>query len=454
MNARQNLAPATPTRTTAVDLDLTAPAADAGTPTPAPPKGGRTRRVGFMILGLVVLIGAIGWGTYEWTVASKYEGTDDAYAQGNIVQITPQVGGTVVAIHAEDTDVVKAGDTLVQIDSADAKLALSQAEAALAQAVRQVRTLGVDNGTFRAQISLRQADVSRAQSELSRASGDLKRREALAGQGAVSGEELQHARDQVNSATSAVAAARAGVNAAREQLASNQVRTDGTSVDENPAVLAAASKLREAWLALQRTTLPAPIDGQVARRSVQLGQRVAPGTPLMSLIPLQQIWVDANFKEGQLGKIRIGQHAKVTADVYGSKIEYVGTVAGLGAGTGSAFALLPAQNATGNWIKVVQRVPVRIELDPRQLAAHPLRIGLSMDVTVDVAEQGGTALATAAPTPVSRTQVYADQDDGATREIERIVAANSGRAASTAASQSKGATDTQTVAAKPDLKAH
>ena len=445
MTARQNLAPATSPDFADTQTGLDEPLS------PAPPKKSKARKIGFLVLGVIVLIAAIAWGAYEWFVASKYEGTDDAYAQGNVVQITPQLGGTVIAIHAEDTDLVKAGDTLVQIDPADAKLALSQAEAALAQAVRQVRTLGVDNGTFQAQISLRQADVARAQSELARANGDLKRREALAGQGAVSGEELQHARDQVNSANSAVAAARAGVSAAREQLASNRVRTDGTTVDENPAVLAAASKLREAWLALQRTTLPAPIDGQVARRSVQLGQRVAPGTPLMSLIPLQQIWVDANFKEGQLGKIRIGQHAKVTADVYGSKVEYDGTVAGLGAGTGSAFALLPAQNATGNWIKVVQRVPVRIELDPQQLAAHPLRIGLSMDVTVDVAQQGGAALAAAAPTPISRTQVYSDQDDGATREIERIVAANGGGSGTAMAKPL--ATVVPPSRTKPDTKA-
>ncbi len=452
MNARQNLAPATAVPTTSAPMPQ--PVAPAAEPAAAAPKkSNRKRKIGFAILGVVLLLAALAWGAYEWLVASKYEGTDDAYAQGNIVQITPQVGGTVVAIHAEDTDVVKAGSTLVQIDSADAKLALAQAEAALAQAVRQVRTFDVDNGTFRAQISLRQADVARAQSELARASGDLKRRQALAGQGAVSGEELQHARDQVNSANSAVAAARAGVNAAREQLASNKVRTDGTDIDENPAVLAAAAKVREAWLAVQRTTLPAPIDGQVARRSVQLGQRVAPGTPLMSLIPLHEIWVDANFKEGQLGKIRIGQHAKVTADVYGSKVEYDGTVAGLGAGTGSAFALLPAQNATGNWIKVVQRVPVRIELDPRQLDAHPLRIGLSMDVTVDVAQQGGAALAAAAPTPVSRTQVYTDQDDGAARDIERIIAANDGQPAP-ADKPPAAAGNARSSSTKPDPRAH
>lgn len=422
-------------------------AADPVAPAPEKNERKRKRRTGLLLLALVVVIGGIGWGAYEWLVASKYESTDDAYAQGNMVQITPQVGGTVIAIHADDTDHVKAGQVLVQLDPADAKLALGQAEAALATAVRQVRTVDADSGALQAQIALRQADVARAEAELARASGDQARRQRLAGSGAVSGEEIQHARAQVDSARSAVTAAQAAVTAAREQLASNRVRTEGLGLSDQPSVLAAASKLREAWLALQRTTLVAPVNGQVARRTAQLGQRIAPGTPLMALVPLDQIWVDANFKEGQLRGIRIGQHAKVTADVYGGKIEFDGTVAGLGAGTGSAFALLPAQNASGNWIKVVQRVPVRIEIDPKQLDDHPLRIGLSMNVTVNVARKPETPPANAS-SAISRTRVYNDQDDGATREIERIIAANSGRKAASAAQPSAPARPS-----RPDLKA-
>jgi membrane fusion protein (multidrug efflux system) len=244
----------------------------------------------------------------------------------------------------------------------------------------------------------------------------------------VSKEELNHARTALANAKSALAAAEAGVVAAREQLASNQAQTEGTSVERHPSVQVAAAKVREAWLATQRAALPAPVDGYVAKRTVQVGQRVAPGAPLMSIIPLRQVWVDANFKEGQLRKIRIGQPVTLTADVYGRKVEYHGTVEGLGAGTGSAFALLPAQNATGNWIKVVQRVPVRIALDANEIARNPLRVGLSMDAEVDVSEQGGKALADAArPAPVAQTHVFNMLDKGADAEVQRVIAANLGR---------------------------
>jgi len=219
------------------------------------------------------------------------------------------------------------------------------------------------------------------------------------------------------------------VTAAREQLASNQAMTDGTSVEQHPSVMAAAAKVREAWLASQRAALPAPVDGYVAKRTVQLGQRVAAGAPMMSIIPLKEVWVEANFKEVQLRKIRIGQPVRLTADLYGKKVEYHGTVAGLGAGTGAAFALLPAQNATGNWIKVVQRVPVRVALDPAQVAANPLRVGLSMDAEVDVSRQDGKTLADAPRAHVvSQTPVYESIDKGADAEVRRVIAANSGRA--------------------------
>ena len=427
-------------------------ASDNGAATDAPPvpKTNRKRRTGLLLLAGVVLVAGIAWGAWEWLVARNYEGTDNAYVQGNVVQVTPQVGGTVIAIHAEDTDFVKAGQPLAELDPADAKLALVQAESALGSAVRQVRTLYANNATLSAQIAARQADVVKAQAELSRASDDYARRRSLADKGAVSREDLRHAQVQAETGKSAVAAAQAGVTAAREQLASNRTMTEGTSVEQHPLVQAAAARVREAWLALKRTTLPAPVDGYVARRTVQLGQRVAPGTPLLSLIPLGQVWVDANFKEGQLANIRIGQPVKATADVYGSKVEYDGKVAGLSAGTGSAFALLPAQNATGNWIKVVQRVPVRIELDPKQLKEHPLRIGLSMEVTADVHDKNGRVLSSGAAAPASQTQVYGSQDDGAERAVRRVIAANGGQAAAPQPQHSGG-----TASAPPqDQKAY
>ena len=387
-----------------------------------------TRKKALTALAAVVAVAGIAWAVWEWQVGIRYESTDNAYVQGDVVQITPQTGGTVMAILADDTDFVKAGQPLVKLDPADARVALDQAEANLAQAVRQVRTLYANNGSLQAQIAAKESDVVRATSEIARANDDLNRRQQLAGNGAVSREELNHAQTQLANAKSALASAQAGVAAAREQLASNQALTDGTSVDQHPSVQAAAARVRESWLALQRATLPAPVDGYVARRTVQLGQRVAAGAPLMSVIPLRQVWVDANFKEGQLRNIRIGQPVKLTADLYGKKVEYKGSVAGLGVGTGAAFALLPAQNATGNWIKVVQRVPVRIALDTAQLAANPLRVGLSMDVEVDVSSRDGRMLAdgTASPTR-AQTPVYSALEQGADAEVRRVILANAPR---------------------------
>lgn len=404
-----------------------APAAAAAAPAEAPAGNGKRRRALTALAAVVIVVGG-GWGLYEWLVASHYEDTDNAYVQGNVIQITPQIGGTVMAIGADDTDFVKAGQPLVQLDPADAKVALEQAEAALGQAVRQVRTLYANNGSLAAQVALRQADVVKAQSDIARAQDDLKRRQALSGNGAVSKEELNHSETTLANAKSALAAAQAGVAAARENLASNRSLTDGTNVEDHPSVLAAAAKVREAYLATQRVAMPAPVDGYVAKRTVQLGQRVSPGTPMMSIVPLNQLWVDANFKEPQLRNIRIGQGVKLTADLYGKKVEYDGKVAGLGVGTGAAFALLPAQNATGNWIKVVQRVPVRIALEPSQLKANPLRVGLSMDVEIDVRNQDGQMLAEAPRTnALAQTEVYSTLDKGAEAEVRRIIAANLGR---------------------------
>ena len=401
-------------------------------PAPAPAPGGARQKA--LTLAAVAVAAALGYGGYEWFSGRHQESTDNAYVQGNVVQITPQIGGTVTAILADDTDFVKAGQPLVRLDAADAKMALSLAEANLAQAVRQVRMLYASNTTLEAQISVREGDVVRAQNDISRLSEDLARRQSISGLGAVSAEEIAHLQSQLRQAQSALATAKAAVLAARDQLQSAQTMTDNTQVPSHPSVQAAAAKVREAYLALHRATLPAPVDGYVAKRSVQLGQRVAAGSPLMSVVALNALWVDANFKEAQLRNIRIGQPVTLTADVYGKKVDYKGTVVGLGAGTGAAFSLLPAQNATGNWIKVVQRVPVRIALDPAQVSAHPLRVGLSMEATVDVTAQDGKSLADA-PQAASavQTDVYELLDGQATAEIQRVIAANMGSPAPKAA---------------------
>ncbi len=398
--------------------------------TPAMPQqvpANAARKKALTVISIAVLLG-LAYGGFEWFVNRHSEDTDNAYVQGNVIQITPQISGTVMAILADDTDFVKAGQPLVQLDPADAQVALDLAEANLAQSVRQVRTLYANNGSLSAQIALRESDIARAQTDIARATDDLQRRQSLVGNGAVSKEELGHTQSQLAMAQNALSAAKAGVAAAREQLASNQALTDGTTIDAHPSVLAAAAKVREAFLAAHRAALPAPVDGYVAKRTVQLGQRVAAGTPLMSLIALNQLWVDANFKEVQLRNIRIGQPVTLTADLYGKKVEYKGTVAGMSAGTGAAFALLPAQNATGNWIKVVQRVPVRITLDAQQLAQNPLRVGLSMEATVDVTDQSGKALSVAPQAASSvQTQVFAAMDTQANAEVRKIIAANAPR---------------------------
>lgn len=403
------------------------------TQTPVQAATNPKRKTALMALGGVVLLGLIGYGVYQMLVGARYEKTDNAYVNANVVQITPLVGGTVRAIYADDTDFVKAGQKLVSLDPADSRVALDQAESQLAQTVREVRTLYANNGTFESQIKLRDADLQRASSELARLQSDVARRAPLLSSGAIGREEYEHAVAQVTSAKSSVAAAQSALQTAREQLSSNQVLTDGTSVAEHPNVLRAGARVREAYLAMQRSDMPSPVDGWVARRSVQLGQRVAAGSPLMAVVGLQQVWVDANFKEGQVNKLRIGQKARLIADVYGDKVEFEGTIQGLSAGTGAAFALLPAQNATGNWIKVVQRVPVRIALDAKQVAAHPLRVGLSMDVVVDVQDQNGKTLVDAPRTePAAQTAVYDSMDKAADAEVSRIIKANLGRPAAVA----------------------
>jgi len=383
---------------------------------PAQPANNGKRKRMMTLLVIVILIAAIAYGLYYFLVARFHEDTDDAYVNGNVVQITPQVTGTVVAVNADDTQTVKAGDPLVVLDPADARVALEQAEANLAQTVRQVRGLFADDNQYQAQVAQRQADLSRAQD-------DLKRRLTVAQTGAVSLEEISHARDAVKSA-------QAAVEAAQQQLASNRALTANTTIANHPNVQAAAAKVRDAYLNNARNTLPAPVTGYVAKRSVQVGQRVSPGTPLMAIVPLGGVWVDANFKEVQLKHMRIGQPVELTADVYGSSVVYHGTVVGFSAGTGSAFSLLPAQNATGNWIKVVQRLPVRIALDPQELEKHPLRIGLSMQADVSIKDENGGKLGDAQNT-VYQTNVFAKYGDEADAEIARIIAENAGPNAGT-----------------------
>jgi len=386
---------------------------------------GAKRRKWLTAVAATVAVAAGAYGTYYAAVMRHYESTDNAYVQGDLVQITPQVSGTVISIGADDTDFVKSGQELVKLDTADAQVALDQAEAQLGQTVREVRSLYSSNGTLAAQIALREADVEKARSDLAKADDDVQRRAALTSSGAVGKEEFNHATAQLASTRSAVAAAQAALASARQQLATNQTLTDGTSAEAHPNVQRAAARVREAYIALHRTVLPAPVDGYVAKRGVQVGQRVAPGAPLMAVVPLRGVWVDANFKESQLRNLRIGQPVALAADVYGRKVEYHGKVAGLGAGTGSAFSLLPAQNATGNWIKIVQRVPVRIEMLPDELAAHPLRVGLSMDVTVDVRDVSGNMLADAQRNrPVASTDVFDELQRDADTRVRQIVAEN------------------------------
>jgi membrane fusion protein (multidrug efflux system) len=369
--------------------------------------GNGKRKRQLILLTLVLLVIGIACFLYWFLHARFFEETDDAYVGGNVVQISAQVGGTVVAVKADDTQVVKAGQPLVALDAADTKLALEQAQAALAQAVRQTRQLFLNNDTLA-------ANVAAADSNLARAREDLQRRQAGLSSGAVSQEDVSHARDAVKSAVAALDQARAAA-------AANRALTDHTSVTEHPNVLQAATAVRNAYLNYARVNIVAPVAGFVSKRSVQVGQRIAAGSPLMAIVPLEQIWIDANFKESQLQHIRLGQPVEVIADVYGSSVKYKGTVIGFSAGTGGAFSLLPAQNATGNWIKVVQRVPVRIALDPEQVRAHPLRIGLSTTATVDI-HGDGRALE-AVPTNY-QTNVYDDLGKQADAIVERIISDN------------------------------
>ena len=372
----------------------------------------RKRKLLLIGLAFIVILGGLGIWVWHELYGRWSESTDDAYVNGNVVEITPLVAGTVTSIGADDGDLVRAGQVLLQFDPSDAAVGLQSAEANLGKTVRQVRGLYSNVDGMKAQLAAKRAEVKKAQD-------NYNRRKSLAAGGAISQEELSHAHDDLISAQSAL-------NNVQQQLASSVALVDDTEVSSHPDVKAAAAQLRQAYLANARSTLIAPVTGYVAKRTVQLGQRVQPGTALMAVIPLNELWIDANFKETQLGKMRIGQPVEIESDLYGSDVKYSGTIDSLGAGTGSAFALLPAQNATGNWIKIVQRVPVRIHINADELAQHPLRIGLSTVVDVNLHDQSGPVLAQQPPKKASfSTNVYEQQLAEADAMIARLIHDNS-----------------------------
>jgi membrane fusion protein (multidrug efflux system) len=378
------------------------------TDTTETPKG--QRRFWFMILGGVVLVAALAYGVYWLLVSRFYESTDDAYVAGNVVTVTSKENATVLALHADNTQTVKQGQLLVEMDPAVAKVNLDAAQANLARVVRSVRSEFSRSGSGEAQLN--QARVA-----LQQAQDDYQRRQKAFATQSVSGEELAHARD-------AVASAQAAVNSAQQMLAQSNSAIEGTDIAHNPDVLAAEATLRAAAITYGHMRLIAPLDGVIAQRTVQAGQQVAAGTPLMAVVPLNNVWIDANFKEVQLARMRVGQPVTVKADIYGGGVTYHGRIEGLGAGSGSAFALLPPQNASGNWIKIVQRVPVRVALDPQELADHPLRVGLSVSVETDVRDQSGGLLTSKVGAGTTIANTGEDSGPVADAMIARILRQN------------------------------
>jgi membrane fusion protein (multidrug efflux system) len=397
------------------DSQKPAGAAPAAPTSPAAaPNGGAGRRP-LMFLGIVVLA-LIAWALYYFVFARGHVSTDDAYVNGNLVRLTPQVTGTVIAINTDETQFVQRGAVLVQLEPRDAQVALAQAKANLAQTVRDVAQLFTEQQRYAALVRTQQV-------QLEQANQDVARDQPLIALHGVSQETLQHEENAVHTA-------HAGLAQAQASLASTHAAIGGTTPATHPRVLQAEAALRTAWLAAARTRVVAPVSGYVVRRAVQLGQQVSPGTEMLAILPIDSVWVDANFKENELAGLRIGQSATVTADMYGSKVRFKGKVLGLTAGTGSALSVLPAQNASGNWIKIVQRLPVRIGLDPQELTKHPLFLGLSTTVAVDVHDEGGAALSLTPAWPATLdTNVYADQDAGVDAAISEIVAANLGQVA-------------------------
>jgi len=357
-----------------------------------------TRKTWLTRLALVVALAAMLFAVWYLLVGRNHVSTDNAYVAAEMAQITPSIAATVLDVRVRDTQTVRKGDILVLLDPARPRIAIAEAEAELAEARRRFRQASANSAALSAQVTARGSEIAStraaldaAQAELDKARVDLQRREALARSGAVSGEELTSARKAHAQALAEVARAQAGVAqaeasraAASGNLAANDALVAGSTVDTDPGVLAAKAKLAAARLDLDNSVIRAPIDGVVTRRQIQVGQRTTIGATIMAIVPVAQVYVDANFKERQLRRVRVGMPATVTADLYGSSVTYRGRVVGLAGGTGSSMALIPAQNATGNWIKVVQRLPVRIALDPRELAEHPLRVGLSAEVDIDL----------------------------------------------------------------------
>lgn len=346
---------------------------------------GRRRKQLFLAFAGAVALAAAGAATYNIVVGSTHVETDNAYVDADTAQVTSLTAGPVAEVRVVDTQAVKKGDVLVVLDETDRRLDLEGAEAALGDIVRRVRGYQANNTALSGTVAARQADLIRARAELARAQAEYERRAPLAGSGAVSGEEITSVKTQLDAAQAAYAQAQANIQAAQGARESNNVLIEGVSLDQNPEVKAVQFHVDQARVDLERTVVRAPVDGIVTKRQVQVGQMVAPGTPLMTVVPVQQAYVDANFKEVQLAKVRAGQPARLTSDLYGDHVVYHGKVVGFSGGTGSSLAIVPSQNATGNWIKVVQRLPVRVALDPNELAQHPLRVGLSMTAKIDTA---------------------------------------------------------------------
>ena len=372
----------------------------------------RQRRFWFIILGAVILVAALIYGVYWLVYARYFESTDDAYVGGNVVAITSKENATVLALHADNTQTVRQGQLLIEMDPAIPTVNLQAAQANLARVVRNVKAQFSKSDSGSAQLN--QAKVALAQAE-----DDYARRQKAFDTQSVSGEELAHARD-------AVAAARAAVSSSEGSLQQTNASIEGADIAHNPDVLAAEAQLRAAAIVFGHMRIIAPLDGVIAQRTVQAGQQVAAGTPLMAVVPLSNVWIDANFKEVQLARMRVGQPVRVKADIYGGGITYHGHIEGLGAGSGSAFALLPPQNASGNWIKIVQRVPVRIALDPKELAAHPLRVGLSVTVDADVRDQSGSLVTSRVGDGTTRANTGEDSGPVADAMIARILKENGG----------------------------
>ena len=376
---------------------------------PAADNGKRNSRL--LILAVVVVFGIIVYTAYYFLHSRYFEETDDAYVASDMVQITSEVAGTINSIHVDNTQQVQQGQVLIQLDPSDAQIAVASAEAELARTVRNVRGLFSKSSGLKSVINARQIALKSARE-------DLQRRLKVAAEGGVSAEELQHSKDQV-------AQLEASLATSTEELETNNAQVENTTIANHPQVLAAAANLRQASLALKRTQITAPVSGAVARRNVELGSRIAAGTPLLAVVPLENAWVDANFKEVQLEHMRVGQPVEVYSDMYGKDVKYHGKIAGVGAGSGAAFALLPPQNASGNWIKIVQRVPVRIALDPQELAKNPLRLGLSMKVIVDMHNTDGSLIATQVRTAPQQLVISGEQNAKVDLKIADIIKRNS-----------------------------